>query len=108
MAGWRVEGVSESLDHLMSSVASSFNTLYAPTVEAMLPHLANGPLLEVRAKPPPSPSQLSVSRTSPTAGVATTARVGTEPPGVGVRVMQLLNSTLASTLADWGNARCEH
>jgi hypothetical protein len=27
---------------------------------------------------------------------------------VGVRVMQLLNSTLASMLADWGSARCEH
>jgi hypothetical protein len=75
MVGWRIEGVSDSLDDLLSSVASSFNTLYAPAVEAMLPHLTNGPLLEVRAKPPASPSPCGRERYSPTAGLGTTAGV---------------------------------
>ena len=64
MGQWRVEGVSDSLDDLLTSVASSFNMLYGNAVEAMLPHLANGPLLE------------------------------------------LLNSSLASTLTDWASASC--
>jgi hypothetical protein len=47
MGAWRLAGVSDSMDALLSSVAASFNTLYAPAVEAMLPHLANGPLLSL-------------------------------------------------------------